>query len=350
MQILVTLDFPPEKGGIQRYLDGIVRHSFRETDSVFAGLKNRCRAENHYSCKVNYFTTPLSVFNKKFSLIPLTLALFRIIKKSSLKPHIECGNVYAAFAPWIVSKFMETEYSVYTYGTELIPLNKRGIRSFFLRKVLVESKTIFTLGSYTCSLLHKAGIKNTSHVVAPKIEMPPLFPKKKQADVLRILTVGRLVYHKGHDLLLEALSVMPLPVEWSLVIAGNGPQKKKLKKMAFKLGIDNRVCIKEKLSDRELLNEYRVADLFALCSRDCARGAEGFGIVLLEAMAHEIPVIASNSGGIPEVLDYGRCGLLFKSGDVFALARSITIMLQDYAFRERCICEASKKLKSCHVW
>jgi glycosyltransferase involved in cell wall biosynthesis len=164
-----------------------------------------------------------------------------------------------------------------------------------------------------------------------------------------ILCVGRLVCHKGHDVLLEAVSQLPRDRQWYLVIAGNGPLLSSLTRKCIDLGIADRVTFKTGLLDKELEQEYQRASIFVLPTVP-VNGTEGFGIVLLEAMAHRLPIIASNIGGVAEVLDKGSCGVLVEPGDAKRLCDAIRRVADDASLREALTSSALERLRKNYVW
>ena len=116
------------------------------------------------------------------------------------------------------------------------------------------------------------------------------------------------------------------------------------------LNVYTNVSIKQKLSDEVLHNEFSDADIFVLPSLETSKGTEGFGIVLLEAMAYHIPIIASISGGIPEVLDNGNCGLLIKPGSVEEIVRAIKHISNNPNHAKNLANKAYKRLINYYVW
>ncbi|HEX7511319.1 MAG TPA: hypothetical protein VF335_08470, partial [Chitinivibrionales bacterium] len=178
MKLLLTLDFPPEKGGIQRYLSGIVRHTFTASDLVLVGCG---RIENNYApvglATILRVTTPFSQWNKKFSCIPLfcRLIALKITRRDSME--VLCGNVYAASVAWAASLFFKNiSYGVYTYGTELLKLQERSLTGWVLRRVLKKADVFYALGEFTAKLLRDAGISARPIIAPPRIELPAVTP------------------------------------------------------------------------------------------------------------------------------------------------------------------------------
>jgi phosphatidylinositol alpha-1,6-mannosyltransferase len=359
MKQLLTLDFPPEKGGIQRYLHGIVAHAYGPGDCVAIGTDRSTSAiAPRLPCPVTRFANPLSRLNKKWAII--NLFFFLAVRTSPRWPsvEIECGNLYAALAPWLLSFFRKVRYRVYTYGGELLSLRHASIKTTVLKSVLRRSSALYVLGNYTHGLLRDAGIEKETIVEPPRIVLPAgsdgeyRLPRAafSAAAPLRLLSVGRLVPHKGHRVLLEACSRLPPLLPWRLTLCGSGPLEKNLASLVREKRLVERVVLQTGIDNDRLAEEYRNADLFVHPSFETAQGSEGFGIVLLDAMAHGVPIIAGRSGGIPEVLDGGACGVLVEPGDADALAAAIVRLAGDCGERKKLSAGAYDRLRERYVW
>ena len=167
-------------------------------------------------------------------------------------------------------------------------------------------------------------------VVIPQlgVELPPVKSRAERAERAgRAAYVGRLVPEKGIDLLLRAL-----PPSWSLDILGDGPERAALQRLAAELGIGERVRFLGARPHAEVAAVWPTVDVLVLPSRTTPSWREQLGHVLLEAMAHEVVVVGSSSGAIPEVI--GDAGLIFPEGDHDAL-RAALLQLADAGARER---------------
>jgi glycosyltransferase involved in cell wall biosynthesis len=140
-----------------------------------------------------------------------------------------------------------------------------------------------------------------------------------------ILFVGYLQEVKGVKYLIEAFSkiINDFP-DFTLVIVGDGPEKNNLEKLSLELGIPDRVIFKGRLSLEETKNVMKDCFCFILPSL-----SEGLPRVIIEAMALGKPVLASNVGGIPELVRKGETGFLFNARDVDDLLRKMKNILQD---------------------
>ena len=115
-----------------------------------------------------------------------------------------------------------------------------------------------------------------------------------------------------------------------LVMCGDGPERQEAEALAARLGIADAVTFVGKQPQSRVRDYLSVADLLLLPSQ-----TESFGLVALEAMASEVPVIATRVGGIPEVVEDGETGYLFEVGDVTGMAEAASLLLDDGEKRER---------------
>lgn len=138
-----------------------------------------------------------------------------------------------------------------------------------------------------------------------------------------ILYVGRLERRKNLEFLIEAFKLIVEKTKCKLIIAGSGEQSS-LEEMAFSLGIRNRVVFTGFVEDNVLKQLYNACVVFVLPSY-----MEGFGLTLLEAMAAARPVVASNVGGIPELVKNGVNGVLVSTNNPKELATALTFLLEN---------------------
>ncbi len=159
--------------------------------------------------------------------------------------------------------------------------------------------------------------------------------RARAGGIPRIVTCGRLEPYKGHHVLLAACAAMKRPVR--CIIVGEGPQRRRLERLAQKLGIGDRVEFAGAVSQTELVRIYGGADVVALASVVLERSGKRDVIpnVLAEAMAMGLPVVATNISGIRELVTDGVTGRLVPPNDPQALAAVLEELLGDEEQRLR---------------
>ena len=145
-----------------------------------------------------------------------------------------------------------------------------------------------------------------------------------------VLFVGRLEPMKGVDTLLRAFAqaIVGLSPDIHLRIVGDGSLKADLRKLATELEIDHRVVFAGKVSPKSVLDEFAKAEIFCGLSR-----SEALGNVFLEAQAAGCAVLATRTGGIPDIVKDGVSGVLVPVDDIEQSAAALRNLLRDVPLR-----------------
>jgi len=227
-------------------------------------------------------------------------------------------NVYAALAscglglPLVVSE----------HSLRAVPLVSRGLD---LVRALVYPRADRVVLLTKADLAAYPALHNASVIPNPVDLPPPSGPRERKSY---ILAVGRLSHEKGMDLLISAFSRIPDRRGFSLRIAGEGSERARLEAQIRDLGLGGEVELLGRRND--VYELYEEAAFLVLPSR-----FEGFGMVLVEAMAFGCPVVAFDCPcGPAEVVRDGLDGLLVPNGDVDALAAALGRMIGDPSLRE----------------
>ena len=179
-------------------------------------------------------------------------------------------------------------------------------------------------------------------ITRPIVTRPPLCadplaagwrrPARAPGAPVRLTTVARLAETKGIEYLLEAIArVRPVHPGAEFRVYGNGPLREELLSRAAALGLDGETILAGPFTSREELARIMAdTDVFVMPSV-----LEGQPLGLVEAMAHQCPIIATPVGGIPELIRDGENGLLCAPRDAEALAWQIATLIDDAAMRDR---------------
>lgn len=325
---LLTTDFPPSHGGLEKY-----------SAQLAANLEAICEV----SAGLGGMPPPLP-FTAKSPTIHWRWHQGRSRLKAGLWSAWDClqsprPHGVRLHMQWNTAMVSACERRagrlgrlyVCVHGAEIMRLNA-ALRAL-LRFVLAQADAVVTGSHFTAGLLHELGFKARQTVVNPYgVEIPDrlaAIPTRPHDDTLKLLCVHRLVARKGTALLLAALA-RHRGENWQLTLAGDGPETPSLKSLCRELGLETQVQFLGPIDEDKKTDLYRHADLFILPSLPPMNNdhVEGLGLSLLEAQAHGLPVLAAQTGGIPEALRAGVTGWLFKAGSCDDLADTLGDLLK----------------------
>jgi glycosyltransferase involved in cell wall biosynthesis len=188
-------------------------------------------------------------------------------------------------------------------------------------------------------LLRDHGLRAPSQVVSNGVDLDVYSPGAADESLRRryalaagrplILSVGRLSPEKRADVLIEALATQDV-ADTVLALAGSGPDEGRLRELAARRGVADRVRFLGFIPGTDLPGLYRLADVFAIASE-----AELQSLVTMEAMASGLPVVAVNAGALGELVHAGENGFLARPGRAADVAGSLDLLCRDRELRAR---------------
>ncbi len=230
----------------------------------------------------------------------------------------------------LVTKIFPVTFSMTAHG----PDELYDVTAYRLREKLEASRFVCTIGRYCRSQL----MRLTDPCHWEKYEVTPLGvdltafaprPFREAPDPFEVICVGRLVPAKGQHILLAAVAGLVSGGRKVLLrFVGDGPDRVSLEAEAKSRGLGSAVVFEGSVNQDRIRALYSTADAFALASF-----AEGIPVVLMEAMAMEIPCVTTFITGIPELIRDGVDGLLVAPSDVEALSDALARLMDDPALR-----------------
>ena len=316
--LLITLDFPPLRGGVAAYYQQVCRQ-LPKTDIVVLTTEQPGAAD--FDISQSYPILRRSWLNRlqQPSLIPgwKSLTLFSLIKSLDeiIKKYnigiIQVGNVLPlGTLASLYQRRRQTPYIVYAHGLDILLPQTAWRKKIVLKKVLTQAHGIVANSHFTADQISSLGVSAEKiKVVWPGANLTPRPVAAEELNRWRqdyqlenkkvLLTVGRLIDRKGIDTVIETLPEL-LPRWPNLVycVIGQGPAESKLRRLISQKNLTGRVWLIKNVNNQALPAWYQLCDIFVLPARQIGPDVEGFGLVYLEANLFGKPVIGSRLCGV----------------------------------------------------
>lgn len=323
--IIVSNDFPPESGGIQRVMShlasGIAARG-RELIVVAPRLSGAREYDRSLAFRVlRYRTAGL----KAARILSIVRTYLEALRAAGDRATIASIWWPAAIAVAVVPKAFRGRFVVLAHGSEIAP-TRTGLRRAVMLFVYRRADVVLANSSFTRALLARVGVTANVRLVTLAVDGTPIVPSRDTAPT--VISVGRLIERKGFDRTIEAVAELsPEFPDLRYLIVGAGPQRDALVALARKLGVAERVSFLGKVSDDELRAAYARAWCFALPTRLVVDDVEGFGLVFLEAAMAELPAIGGADSGAVDAIVEGETGYLVDGTDTHAIANALRGLL-----------------------
>lgn len=325
-ELLITLEFPPDIGGISTYLSELFR-GFPVGNLKILTAPGKEIAYPHAIIRKNFYFKNFWPRWFKALLITLKICKSENIKRIYISHILPMG--YIAYA---AKMLLGIPYVIFFHGLDVRLAKASAWKRSWFKSIVREAEAIIANSVYTKDEILKnlKPFKRAIEVIQP----PPKTMKSitEVRDKPIILSVARLVPRKGIDLAIAAFPkiISKIP-DARYYIIGDGPERARLQAQIASLKLQESVILLGLVPDATLAEFYGRASVFLFPVREIGADVEGFGIAPLEASAHGVPVVASKSGGVEEVVGDGVTGILVPPGDVLALAEASIFILKNPA-------------------
>jgi len=348
MRLLITEDFPPKEGGLQRWAFELARN-FQILGGPITVMARRATLRNRVFDRRQSF----SVWRmgghdwNRYGHLYVAYYLAKFLLTTGIKPVVYATNWKVGLVPVLLGSVARMKVIIGAHGLEILK-EKRGLRRRLIRMAFCRAHRGVAVSQYTRQTLIRLGVPEEQVVFIPNgVDVEIFRPREKSTQLIHryglkgkkvILTLARLVARKGQDQVIKALpQVLGSVPQAVYVVVGQGHNQARLQELVRSLGLTGRVIFAGYVPDDELVDHYNLADVYIMASREIEEqgDVEGFGITFLEAGACQVPVIGGRSGGIPDAILNGQTGLLVDPLDVGEIAEALISLLtdQDLAFR-----------------
>jgi glycosyltransferase involved in cell wall biosynthesis len=357
--LLINSEFPPIGGGAGNASANIARglaalgHTVTVVTARFGDLPRR---ESFEGVRVHRIPALRRRQDRSGALEQLVFifsaSIWVLCAARRLKPQSTLAffGVPSGAVAWILKLFHGIPYVVSLRGGDVPGFRPYDFRTFhkligpFLRVIWHQASAVVAnsrgLRELAVAFDSRIGIP----VIPNGVDVARFDAKGRDWSPPQILSAGRLVYQKGLDLGLRALSGLQ-DLEWEWRIAGDGPQMAALKLLARELGISERVIFLGWQAREDLTKWYHRSNLFLAPSRH-----EGMPNVVLEAMSSGLPVLATRIAGSEELVVNGETGLLVNPEDVDSLRDGLRGLLVEERTRERMGQASRRRVERDYSW
>lgn len=362
--LFVTLEFPPDFGGVARYYYNLTAEFFPGSCSILAPKNlHSSRFDSNHSCPV--------IRQKLLSArwvwprwLPLLWHVSRLIRQRHIDL-LHVGQVLpVGTVALLTQRWLGIPYIVYTHGLDILTAQQSTRKRTLLLKVLRSARLVVANSHFTESKIKELGIPQEKIVlVFPGCSWVNIVPERTRREQLIrqnglegkrvILTVSRLVPRKGIDSMIHALpQLLKIFPTLHYLVVGHGPDRERLGTIIQNQHLSKQVTLVGAVEESDLPAFYSLAELFVMVPRieDSGRDVEGFGIVYLEAGAFAKPVVASRSGGVQDAVAHGETGLLVEPGNQQELVAAIHRLLSDQGLGRRLGEEAKRRVETQGTW
>ena len=356
--LLVTNDYPPRVGGIQRTLEALVRQLPPDEVSVLCpGWDGAERFDAE---------APYRVFRQPEPFLwPSRDVLGRVLEavRESRAEVVLFGAAYplALLGPYLAKRGIP--YLPAAHGFEYWLSLAPGTHALMRRATSRASRVPVMCSAFIARVVRTAVPPDVPvSVMYPGADVRTFHPDLPVDDILDrhglggrpvVVCVSRLVARKGQDVLIRAMRSIGRRVpDAALLIVGAGPYRATLERMAAELAPPGAVVFAGQVPEEDLPRYYRAGDVFAMPCRNRLGGfeVEGWGNVFMEAAACGRPVVVGDSGGAREALVDGETGVLVRGGDVRQVADAVASLLADPARAEAMGRAGRERVERAYTW
>jgi glycosyltransferase involved in cell wall biosynthesis len=343
--VLVVFSFPPNWiGGTEIATYNIARHLSNKGHDVHVITsidKGMPEISSEYGFKVHRLS-----YYKKNKIIKVIQFWYKIfLNMHTIKPDIVHIQGVGNGVPAVLTKLLfKVPYVVCGHGDDVY--SSWSFKKPISKIVFSNADAVIALTSHMKKEMQKLCLRHV-HVIPNGIDVKKFNINKDEKismNTKTILFVGRLNKIKGVEYLIQAVSIIRNNYNVKLIIIGDGEEKNVLKELADNLNLSDCICFTGLIDNDKIPEHMTQVDIFVLPSL-----SEGLPVVILEAMASGLPIVATNVGGLPDILEDGVNGFLVEPGNPEQLAEKIALLLMDNILRKK-MSETNRKETKKYDW
>lgn len=285
------------------------------------------KSEENY-CGIKIYRIPFheAIFKNDLKKIKEIAQMVVQLKKEFHPDIIHLNSIDSSIYFHLVSDEMY-EKAPTLFTVHALPPNKND-KNTLLKKMLYSAKWITTASKYMLKVINQLSTENVTRTsqIYYGLKTPKIEPAELIFDSPRLLCIGRIVWEKGFDIMLDAFTqIIKMYPKARLIFAGDGPAKTDLIERSTETGISSAIDFLGWIHPDNVYELINTSTIVVIPSR----WDEPFGLVALQAAHLSRPVIASRTGGLPEIIEDQETGLLFEKENTNDLVEKISYLLEN---------------------
>ena len=340
IRILQTpVRFYPYTGGVEKYVFNLSQELINRDHFVKVVCADEPKSD---LTEIDGINVQRLNYIGKISNTNITLGLFFALLKENFDIiHTHFPTPWSADISMIIS-FLKKKPLILTYHNDVVKTGKLGFLTevynlVFLKLLLKRSaKILVTQPEYINRSKYLYKYKNKIEVIPNGIDTKIYFQKninKIPNQIFFLSILDKYHTYKGLDCLIKAIKIVKIKIpNIRLIVGGSGDMVKNYKFLVKKLELEKNIEFRGFIESNKLVDLYNQSELFVLPSTGIQ---EGFGIVLLEALACGTPVIATNIVGIAKEIKDNKCGIIIPRNDAKKLAQAIIRIIKNINLQKK---------------
>lgn len=363
--LIISLEFPPQIGGIATYVHDFAKNLDNKQVVVLAPVdKTATDWDNQQPYKIN---RKKLLFHAPFwpRWLRLIFIVYRLCKKEGIEIILIHQILPVGYVGIIMKKLKKIPFLIFFHGTDVFAATKSRWKTKMTSWICSRAEQLIfnsqSLKKRLSSIIEETELKSIVLRPCPDSNLlnpPPEAELKNLRQIYALegkqvlLTVSRFVEGKGFPHLIrlinEVIKVNP-NIIW--LIIGSGPKEKEILAGIQKNNLQNIARFIGPVCPEKLKPFYYVANLFILLTHPDENKLEGAGLVFLEAAAAGLPVIAGRSGGVEEIVLHAETGLIFDVYQQFPMIKeAILELLRNHEYAKRLGTQAQERVRAEFEW
>jgi len=363
--LIITMEFPPQVGGIATYIEKMLGDF--DPSQVLVLAPPLRKGEENFDDKYPFRVIRKKLLYPKF-IWPRWIKLLGIVKRIVKEYNIEAIHVHHALPVGYAALRMKQKFNIpfllFSHGTDIQAASRDARKRKMLTKIGNAAEQIIvnseSLGLRLRNAFPELGKKVTVLYPCPNdnffrdVSFDEYTKMKNQLSLEGkrvLLSASRLVDGKGFTELIRYIPTITQhypDVVW--LIVGDGEKRDVLLEMIKKYNLHNIVRFMGEVPHEEMPVYYAIADIFVLLTHPFEGKEEGLGLVFLEAAARALPIVAGRSGGVEEAVIHGETGLVVDAFNESEVLEALKMYIEDDEYAKTMGKNAQKRIFSEFLW